>query len=99
MATWEPPKRRPRLRLVAVDGQPTEAEREVIQEAIERLVAVDHFALSPSLWLRAGRAQGRRLGMYDYRDRWPAGEAWRLSLRFPPGGREYMGRVGRGDAK
>ncbi|MBA2365864.1 MAG: hypothetical protein H0V77_05370, partial [Actinobacteria bacterium] len=51
------------------------------------------------VWLRAGRARGRRLGMYDYRDRFDAAEAWRLSLRFPTGGREYQGKPGRSDAR
>jgi hypothetical protein len=97
--SWQPPKRRAPLELVSVDGHPTEAELRVIQRAVEAVAAAERQASSPSQWLRAGRAQGRRLGMYDYRDRFPAGEAWRLSLRFPPGGREYVGRYGRGDAK
>jgi hypothetical protein len=37
--------------------------------------------------------------MFDYRDRFSAEDAWRLSARFPFGGREYAGRHGRGDAK
>jgi hypothetical protein len=37
--------------------------------------------------------------MGDYRDRFDPEEAWRLSLRFPNGGREYPGLHGRGDAK
>ncbi len=37
--------------------------------------------------------------MYDYRDRFEAADAWRLSTRFPFGGREYPGLVGRGDAR
>jgi hypothetical protein len=49
--------------------------------------------------MRAGRAQGRRLGMTDYRDRFSHEDAWRLSARFPYGGREYSGLDGRGDAK
>jgi hypothetical protein len=87
------------LALVSVEGKPTAAERTVIEEALERLVAAERLATLPSLWLRAGRAQGRRLGVYDYRDRFPEGEAWRLSVRFPPKGREHAGRSGRGDAK
>jgi hypothetical protein len=99
MSSWQPPKPRPHLELVSVDGHPTDDEREVVARAVEALAAVERQATTPSLWLRAGRAQGRRLGMYDYRDRFPAGEAWRLTLRFPPGGREYSGRMGRGDSK
>jgi hypothetical protein len=99
VSAWQPPKPRPRLELVSVDGRPTEVERGVLGRAVEDLVAAERQATTPSLWLRAGRAQGRRLGMYDYRDRFPAGEAWRLSLRFPPGGREHTGRMGRGDSK
>jgi hypothetical protein len=37
--------------------------------------------------------------MYDYRDRFSSADAWRLSVRFPAGGREYPGLNGRGDAK
>jgi len=37
--------------------------------------------------------------MGDYRDRFESAEAWRLSTRFPVGGREYPGLNGRGDAK
>ena len=99
MAIWEPPKRRSRLRLVSVDGNPTDAERETLQEAVERLAAAERHARAPSLWLRVGRARARRLDMYDYRDRAPEGDAWRLSLRWRAGGREHAGRVGRGDAK
>jgi hypothetical protein len=51
------------------------------------------------MWLRAARSQGRRLGMFDYRDRFDPADAWRLSTRFPFGGREYPGRGGRGDTK
>jgi hypothetical protein len=99
MSMWQPPKPRARLELVSVDGRPTSTEQEVVAKAVESLVAAERQTTTASLWLRAGRAQGRRLGIYDYRDRFPAGEAWRLSLRFPPGGREHVGRVGRGDSK
>jgi hypothetical protein len=37
--------------------------------------------------------------MYDYRDRFEADDAWRLSLRFPAGAREHVGRAGRGDSR
>jgi hypothetical protein len=37
--------------------------------------------------------------MFDYRDRFSSDDAWRLSTRFPFGGREYPGRHGRGDAR
>jgi hypothetical protein len=90
---------RPRLHLVSIDGSPTDGERAAIEKALEDLVAHERQARSGSLWLRAARAQGRRLGMYDYRDRFAAADAWRLSLRFPAGGREYPGLVGRGDAR
>jgi hypothetical protein len=39
------------------------------------------------------------LGMFDYRDRVERDDAWRLSTRFPFGGREYPGRLGRGDTR
>ena len=91
--------RRGRLALVAVDGEPTEIEVQVVQAALERVVDQERTASQPSMWLRAGRSQGRRLGMFDYRDRFASADAWRLSVRFPYGGREYPGRYGRGDAK
>jgi hypothetical protein len=93
------PKRPRRLELVSVDGRATEAERKAIADALEELAAQRHEAGSPSVWLRAGRAQGRRLGMFDYRDRFSREDTWRLSARFPYGGREYGGLLGRGDAR
>ena len=86
-------------KLVSIDGRPTEAARDALATALERIVDWERQAQTPSMWLRAGRARGRRLGMYDYRDRLDAGDAWRLSARFPSGGREYQGRSGRGDAR
>jgi hypothetical protein len=67
--------------------------------ALQRMVERERRAKMTSLWLRAGRAQGRRLGMLDYRDRFSSEDAWRLSARFPFGGREYVGLYGRGDAR
>jgi hypothetical protein len=82
-----------------VTGSPTEEEKRAIQTALEEVVERERRIAGASLWKRAGRAQGRRLGMYDYRDRFAAEDAWRLSARFPAGGREYPGLNGRGDAK
>ncbi len=82
-----------------MEGRPTERARAAIAAALERIVDSERQAQTPSMWLRAGRARGRRLGMYDYRDRIAHDEAWRLSARFPAGGREYQGRVGRGDSR
>ena len=87
------------LELVAVDGNPTEQERLALRAALEHAVEQERLATSSSLWLRAARSQGRRLGMFDYRDRFSSDDAWRLSTRFPFGGREYPGRNGRGDTK
>ena len=93
------PKERPILEVVEVTGNPTELERRAIDAAVAHLVASEEQASTPSLWLRAGRAQGRRLGIFDYFDRFETADAWRLSTRFPYGGREYPGLNGRGDAK
>ena len=92
-------QRRPDLELVSIDGSPTDAEKAAVQEALEEFVAAERRERAGSLWMRAGRAQGRRLGMSDYRDRFSHEDAWRLSARFPYGGREYSGLVGRGDAR
>lgn len=91
--------RRPRLEVLAVSGAASEAEVGAAQDAITRQIESERAAGTTSLWLRAARAQGRRLGMYDYRDRFSSDDAWRLSARFPAGGREYPGLVGRGDAR
>lgn len=88
-----------RLEIVSVDGNPTAAELQAAEEVIERLLESQRATATPSLWLRAARSQGRRLGMFDYRDRFESADAWRLSTRFPFGGREYPGRHGRGDAR
>jgi hypothetical protein len=93
------PRRASRLELVAIDGEATEDERSAIAAALERVAESERQARAPSLWARSGRAQGRRLGMYDYRDRFSREDAWRLSVRFSFGGREYPGLNGRGDAK
>ena len=90
---------RPHLELVSVDGSPTDEERRAIEEALVQMVEHERAATTSSLWLRAARSQGRRLGMLDYRDRFSSADAWRLSTRFPFGGREYPGRVGRGDTR
>jgi hypothetical protein len=92
-------KQRPRLELVSVDGNATDEERAAIEAALVTAIEEERNARAASVWRRASRAQGRRLGMYDYRDRFAAEEAWRLSARFPAGGREYPGLNGRGDAK
>lgn len=89
----------PRLRLVSIEGNPTEEEKRAVQAALEQLLEEERRARSSSVWLRAARSQGRRLGMFDYRDRFDSADAWRLSTRFPFGGREYPGLNGRADAK
>jgi hypothetical protein len=88
-----------KFEIVSVEGNPTEAERRAIEAALAKELETEGAATAPSLWLRAGRSQGRRLGMYDYRDRFAHEDAWRLSVRMPAGGREYPGLNGRGDAK
>jgi hypothetical protein len=90
---------KPNLRLVSVDGDPTPEERAAIEKALNQMVEEERRARAASVWKRAGRAQGRRLGNLDYRDRFDSADAWRLSTRFPFGGREYPGLNGRGDAK
>jgi hypothetical protein len=94
-----PPAHRPEIEIISVSGNPTDEELAVIKRALEEHVKEERQARTPSLWLRGGRAQGRRLGMFDYRDRFSSADAWRLSTRFPFGGREYPGLNGRGDAK
>jgi len=92
-------RRSPRLHLVAIEGNPTDAERGAIARAVTELVERERSAVSTSVWLRAARGHARHLGMYDYRDRFSAEDAWRLSARFPAGGREFPGLNGRGDAR
>ena len=91
--------RAPKLELVSIEGDPTPEERAAVERALAEAVAAERRARGSSLWLRSGRAHGRRLGMYDYRDRFAHEDAWRLSVRLPAGGREYPGLNGRGDAK
>ncbi|MFP5297384.1 MAG: hypothetical protein ACLGHL_00140 [Actinomycetota bacterium] len=92
-------KHTPKLEIVSIDGNPTDEERTAVESALVRMVEEERRNRAASVWRRASRAQGRRLGMYDYRDRFAAEDAWRLSLRFPAGGREYPGLNGRGDAR
>jgi hypothetical protein len=97
-------KDRPRLEIVSVEGSAVEGgvthdEKAALQAALDKMAADERQARASSVWLRAARSQGRRLGMFDYRDRFSSADAWRLSTRFPFGGREYPGLNGRGDAK
>lgn len=94
-----PQEKRPKLELVTVEGEATEAESAAVLEALTQGIEEERRARSASIWLRSARAQGRRLGMYDYRDRFSHEDAWRLSTRFAAGGREYPGLLGRGDAR
>lgn len=94
-----PGARRPELEIVGQAGNPTAEELAAIREALVEAVEDERKAHAASLWLRSARAQGRRLGMYDYRDRFQKEDAWRLSVRMPAGGREYPGRLGRGDTR
>ena len=82
-----------------ISGEPTPEEERAIFAALEDALEQERQSRATSLWLRSARAQGRRLGMLDYRDRFSKDDAWRLSTRFPFGGREYPGKNGRGDAK
>jgi hypothetical protein len=93
------PTRRSHLRLVSVEGKPTAEERAALERAVAAIVESQRHARTPSVWLRAGRARGRRLRVCDYRDRFEADDAWRLSLRFPAAAREHDGRSGRGDSR
>ncbi|MGH2753107.1 MAG: hypothetical protein ACRDLB_01615 [Actinomycetota bacterium] len=92
-------KQRPRLELVSITGGASDDEVAAIEAALVTAIEEERATRAASVWRRASRAQGRRLGMYDYRDRFAADDAWRLSGRFPSGGREYPGLNGRGDAK
>ena len=89
----------PRIEIESVSPRPTPEEERALRAALEEVVESERQAAASSLWLRAARSQGRRLGMLDYRDRFAKDEAWRLSARFPSGGREYPGLNGRADAK
>ena len=91
--------KRSTVEIVSIKGTPTDQERTAIVVALRELAEQERHNRAPSTWRRAGRAQGRRLGMFDYRDRFSAEDAWRLSARFAFGGREYQGLNGRGDAK
>jgi hypothetical protein len=94
-----PQRRRPKVEIVETTGNPTDEEKRLLRTAVENIVEAEQRARSSSVWLRSSRSQGRRLGMSDYRDRFSPEDAWRLSVRFPFGGREYQGLIGRGDAK
>lgn len=93
------PKHRPRFDVLEVHGNASTEELAVAKEAVSRLLESERKTRATSVWLRSARAHGRRLGMYDYRDRFNSADAWRLSVRFPAGGREYPGLTGRGDAR
>ena len=87
------------VEITSISGNPTDEERAAIEVALADIIEREHRARAASIWRRASRSQGRRLGMSDYRDRFEVADAWRLSARFPFGGRKYQGLNGRGDAK
>jgi hypothetical protein len=87
------------IEITSISGYPTDEEQAAIRVALADIIEREHRARAASIWRRASRSQGRRLGMSDYRDRFEVADAWRLSTRFPFGGREYQGLNGRGDAK
>jgi hypothetical protein len=90
-----------KLHIVRVDAPDsvTPEETSRLQAALDKMAEDERRTRASSVWVRASRSQGRRLGMFDYRDRFSSADAWRLSTRFPFGGREYPGLNGRGDAK
>ena len=93
-------KQRPHLELVSVEGNATDEERSGDRSRArhgDRGGAQRTRGLR--LEARLASAKDAGSGMYDYRDRFAAEDAWRLSARFPTGGREYPGLNGRGDAK
>ncbi|MDQ3661778.1 MAG: hypothetical protein M3454_12105 [Actinomycetota bacterium] len=87
------------LEIVSVAPEPSAQERAALDVALKQIAASEKRSRAASVWLRASRARGRRLGMYEYRDRFGAADTWRLSLRFPTGGREFQGKPGRADAR
>ncbi len=93
------PRPHPNIEITGVTGKPSTEDLTIISRALETAIEHEREATRPSLWLRGARAQGRRLGVFDYRDRLTHADSWRLSARFPFGGREYRGLWGRGDAK
>ncbi len=93
------PENSSRIESLEISGSPSGEEERAILAAVEAAIEQERRARSSSLWLRSARAHGRRLGMLDYRDRFSKDDAWRLSMRFPFGGREYPGKNGRGDSK
>jgi hypothetical protein len=84
---------------IEIEGDSSDEEKAAVRAALEKIVAAERRGRTSSVWLRSARSQGRRLGMSDYRDRFSHEDAWRLSTRFPFGGREYPGLLGRGDAR
>jgi hypothetical protein len=95
----ESPRREKKIEIVSVSGNPTDEEKEQVARAVENILEAERRSRTSSVWKRSSRSQGRRLGMSDYRDRFSREDAWRLSVRFPFGGREYPGLLGRGDAR
>ena len=85
--------------IISITPRPGEDERGALETALTELMAAEKHGPSESLWALAGRARGRRLGLSDYGERLDAADVWRLSLRWPTGGREYQGLAGRADAR
>lgn len=89
--------RRRHLALVSIDGQPTKAERDAAEQALDRLTEEQRRARVDPYWQQVARSRGRGLGFLGLADRLDGADVWRLSARLPAGAREYLGRSGRGD--
>jgi hypothetical protein len=85
--------------IVSITPAPSDEERAALEAALTELVAAEKRGPRESVWALAGRARGRRLGLSDYRARLDGADVWRMSLRWPTGGREYQGLAGRADAR
>src|SRR5437588_3784062 len=59
----KPHRKGVRFELVSVEGNPARDEYQAILRTLEDMLETEHEGRTPSLWLRASRAQGRRLGM------------------------------------
>lgn len=81
-----------------ITPEPSDEDRDAILAAVRETLRREVELAQPSEWRLAGRTE-HRAGMLDI-SRWvPDTGRWRLSSRFPRGGRVFNGMNGRSDAK
>ena len=81
-----------------ISGNPTPEEERAVIKALETMLRREELSRKQSAWKAAGRAEGVRSGILDFRNRAGA-PGWIGAKWMPWAGKRHEGRHGRGDTK